>query len=435
MTFAESLSAKQLESLNARSNLHGSGFESIESKTDMADHTLIASAELKSNIQTALELWVHQQLSLTSATFTLSLMPLGGDAGFRQYFRVLASEQFTPPQQKKQECEAADRALATNTSAVGLRAPQSLLAVYAPPQTEDNQRFCDIAELLRANGVRAPSILAKDIERGFLLLEDFGSVHLADRLQENASLYYGEALLSLVKLQSIPLHLSETIGITSYTEREAKREYDLFQQWFVDEWLKLKLNRDEKNAIEQAFYVLFEAFKKQPQVLVHRDYHSRNIMVSGDESLGIIDFQDALIGPACYDLISLTKDCYVSWPEKMVDNWNLGYAKLACASGLFDDDLLYDNDEASEQAKARAWLEQCDLVGLQRHIKVLGIFTRLAIRDGKQRYLQDLPRVFSYVESMLSRHRGEHAALSALSTLLMAKVKPAFSAAMANVPS
>ena len=408
-----------------------SKFRSFKTKPSFNPSTNPPTLGSDLDLRTQLEQWVRTQLNERCSgdyhsDYVVTLMPLSGDAGFRQYYRSIAAE--SNPQAKKATGTGGANGPASNQSLCA--ASQSFLAVYAPPQTEDSQRFADLARLLRRNGVRAPQIIASDLEAGFLLLEDFGSVHLADRLQNDASLYYGEALLSLLRIQAIAIEAARELGIQDYSEAIAKREFDLCADWFASQWLGIDLSDTEHIVFHNAFSVLFEAFEAQPQVLVHRDFHSRNLMIAADESMGVIDFQDALIGPAAYDLISLTKDCYIKWPDDLVDSWNLGYAKLACASGLFPNELLFDSDADNEREKARRWLDQCNFVALQRHIKVLGIFARLAIRDGKTRYLNDLPRVFEYVMQALQRYHEREPALNSLYQFFASRLAPAFEKAM-----
>lgn len=302
---------------------------------------------------------------------TVSLEPILGDAGFRQYFRLKDG-------------------------------PLSALAVYAPPKTEKNQQFVSIADFLGGHGVRVPKVYAVDFERGFLLIEDFGDQLLHPLLNgDTVQGLYGEVLMALLHCQSV-----KPCGdiFPCYSAELLRTELRVFSDWFVAELLEYSVSQEESEVIESAFDALVANAVSQPQVIVHRDFHSRNILIGtaagGCETPGFIDFQDAVLGPITYDLVSLIKDCYIRWPDQQVEQWALAYGNLLLDAGLIPN--------VSQQQFLR-WF---DLMGLQRHIKVLGVFSRLSRRDGKHGYLKDLPLVIEYVRTTLTKY-PEFAAFSA----------------------
>ncbi len=322
-----------------------------------------ASSESSTQVQVGLQdlsIWVDQQLSEREWQFKAGqpLQPLSGDAGFRCYFRVDA----TP----------------------------ALLAVLAPPATEDSASFISLARFLRDQGVHAPEVLAADVERGFLLIEDFGDELLLNHLNgDSVDLLYGETMMTLLRMQQCPLEgyakgTRGQQGLPSYDRQRLRDEMELFRQWFVPQLLGCELDNEEQAMVERMFVQLEEAALEQPQVLVHRDYHSRNILLRDGEAPGIIDFQDAVVGPITYDLVSVLRDCYIRWPQQQVEQWAVTYGNMAIEVGLMP------------LVKQQTFLRWFDLMGLQRHIKVLGIFARLWLRDGKSGYLKDLPLVMRY---------------------------------------
>ncbi|GAA4960065.1 aminoglycoside phosphotransferase family protein [Halioxenophilus aromaticivorans] len=309
---------------------------------------------------TNLTQWVNQQLQALGATEPCTLAALSGDAGFRQYLRVD-------------------------------NGPRPMLAVLAPPESENNPLFVALAIALRKGHLCTPEVFAADFERGYLLVEDFGDQLLWCSLQQqpiNADCLYGQALISLLSLQQEqPYH----IDLPSYGPQMLLREMNLFNHWFVGELLGLdeQLGHD---TLAPIYNQLVANALAQPQVLVHRDFHSRNLLERPGLPLGVIDFQGAVWGPITYDVVSLLKDCYLQWPRAKVEGWALSYSELAKDTGL-----LAEVDNAT-------FLRWFDWTGLQRHIKVLGIFARLALRDNKPNYLQDLPLVVHYVRDCASRY-------------------------------
>lgn len=295
--------------------------------------------------------WVEQSLpSGVDTPRELRLEALAGDAGFRRYFRV-------------------------NTE-------PSLIAVNSPPEKEKNSEYVKLSLFLQAQGLTTPKIHAVNYTDGYMLVEDFGSTLFGQKLGiDNFNLLYDRAEKELLKIQkttdkvtSIPLHNEIKMG----------QELALFEQWFLNSLLGYQLSSDEKNMLDEFFNCLIGSSKSQPQVLIHADYHSRNLMILEQEQLGVIDFQDAMLGGITYDLVSLLKDCYVRQPE----NWVIERA-LRYKQHLVTTNLLTHVDD-------KQFLQWFDLMGLQRHIKVLGIFSRLALRDAKNSYLNDIPLVVHY---------------------------------------
>ncbi len=299
-----------------------------------------------------LRAWLARTCPDAAATPT----PITGDASFRRYFRIATA--------------AGDR-----------------IVMDAPPDRESTGPFVDIAGRLEAAGVTAPRVLASDSERGFLLLSDLGDRLYLDELDErSADELYDDALAALVRMQAdIP-----TAGLPPYDTARLDAEMDLFPVWFLGEHLGLGADGigDEP---AMTFGALTSAALEQPRVFVHRDYHSRNLMVLADGNPGILDFQDAVSGPVTYDLVSLLRDCYIAWPDERVTDWIERYSRAALTRGV----------ELPDQGTLRRWF---DLMGVQRHLKAIGIFARLWHRDGKPRYLADIPRTWSYIEALFGRY-------------------------------
>ena len=305
--------------------------------------------------------WLESQTSATKGEISLSL--ISGDASFRKYYRV--------------RIEGND-----------------FVAVDAPPAQEDSQRFVSLAKLFRDASVTTPNVFFQDCELGFMLLEDFGDETYLRRLeilrQEGSwqEIYqlYEAAIKTLIDIQT-------RVNGESFAQYEGNillKEMQLFERWFCESFLKLKLNTRTRLLIQDTFTFLAQASRTQQQVPVHRDYHSRNLMVLKPRGLndiekpGVIDFQDALVGPYTYDLVSLLRDAYISWDLKHVNQWLAYYFENAKRSGLL---TVNSQDE---------FVRDFDLVGLQRQLKVMGIFARLAIRDNKAGYLADIPQVMQY---------------------------------------
>ncbi len=316
--------------------------------------------------------WLSDQPDLRPDT----LEQVAGDASFRRYYRVLTAD--------------------------GV----SRIIMDAPPEHEDCHPFVDVTGRLETAGVHVPHIHAQDLEQGFLLLEDFGDIQYLDRLdQDSAARLYADALDALVAFQAA----APSDGLPPYDEALLRFEMELFRKWLCARHLGLELDVQEHAMLDTLFTQLVENALEQPQLFVHRDYHSRNLMLTDSNSPGIIDFQDAVRGPITYDLVSLLKDAYIRWPLEQVDSWVEEYVELALQSGLID---------AAEARQFQRWF---DLMGLQRHIKVAGIFARLYRRDGKAGYLADIPLVLDYIVEMADRYP----AFSGLADLITFRVRPA----------
>jgi N-acetylmuramate 1-kinase len=287
---------------------------------------------------------------------------LHGDAGFRSYYRLTSEP--------------------------------SLLAVYAPPVSENSENFVRIAQHLRRSGVLAPAIAACDLARGFMLIEDLGPTLLRAELNSHSvDTLYSEALKALLQMQLSPV---DDLGLPAYSAQLLRNEMALFHQWFVPQLLGYTVTVAEMHMLEAWYAFLEESALAQPQVFVHRDFHSRNLIYRADGPPGVIDFQDAVVGPITYDLVSLLRDCYIQWPLDRVRKWALAYAKIAMKAHLMP---------AVADDQFNRWF---DLMGLQRHIKVLGIFARLSLRDHKHGYLDDLPLVIDYTLSVARQYpQGE----------------------------
>jgi len=303
-----------------------------------------------------LEAWLKEVLG--SSDFEVT--PASSDASFRRYFRVHHGS-------------------------------ESFIAMDAPPTHEDTGPFVRVAELLARHGLNVPRVLARDAAQGLLLLSDLGDVHYLARLDaENADSLYADAMHALVRMQRIPP--AELGEIPPYDETLLMREMALFRDWYLRRHRGLVLSSAQEQVLGGVYLQLTEAALAQPRVFVHRDYHSRNLMVLPQDNPGILDFQDAVHGPVTYDLVSLLRDCYIAWPRERVEAWALAYLQSAQQAGLL-------SALAAEQ-----WLRWFDWMGVQRHLKVAGIFARLNHRDGKSGYLADIPRALGYVREVAQRY-------------------------------
>ncbi len=300
---------------------------------------------------------------------------------------------------------------------------QTSIAMDAPPDKEDMEPYIRVAGMLVDVGVNAPRILHRDSAQGFLLNSDLGAhtylAELADR--SRADRLYADAMTALVRIQSRGDHHARTLP--PYDATVLRREMALFPEWFCGRHLGLTLAADETAMLDAMFDVLAAEALRQPRVFVHRDYHSRNLMV-GDggrygENPGILDFQDALYGPITYDLVSLLRDCYIEWPAQRVRTWVAQFRDEASAAGL------------AVGASVDEFQRWFDLMGVQRHLKVLGIFARLFHRDGKSGYLKDLPLTLAYVRAAVALH----ADLKPLERFIEARIVPAFERARAQSAS
>ena len=288
-----------------------------------------------------------------------ALAPASADASFRRYFRA--------------------------TFADG----QTRIVMDAPPQHEDCRPFLHIAKLFEDAGTNVPHVYAQDIEQGFLLLSDLGNTTYLQALTATNARGLNEAATdSLIKIQLA----SRKNELPPYDEALLLREMRLFPEWYIDKHLNFTLNESQKNKLESVFARIIADNLAQPRVYVHRDYHSRNLMKLEYNNPGILDFQDAVYGPITYDLASLFKDAYVHWEEAEIIDWLARYWEKARKAGL------PVNKDFSEFYRDYEWM------GVQRHLKVLGIFARLYHRDGKDGYLKDLPLVMSYLRAACARY-------------------------------
>lgn len=280
---------------------------------------------------------------------------------------------------------------------------RSFVVMDAPPPQENCKPFVDIAFLLAKSGINVPKIYAEDLERGFLLLNDLGNQTYLDVIDgENADALFDDALQALLAFQQLPM----VAPLPSYDVALLRRELELFPQWYVKHELGIDFDAAQQQQWQHISDLLIDSALAQPKVLVHRDYMPRNLMLS-EPNPGVLDFQDAVYGPVTYDVTCLFKDAFLSWPEERVHGWLEKYWEQALALNI------------PVQADFDDFLRASDLMGVQRHLKVIGIFARICHRDGKPRYLADVPRFFSYIEAVIAR-RPELAELQALFTSLRA---------------
>ena len=320
-----------------------------------------------------IEEWLTRELHLKG----VRIEPASADASFRRYFRVFC-----------------DRG--------------TYVVMDAPPGKEDVRPYLKVSGLLESLGAHVPHVHERDVARGLLLLEDLGRTLYLERLSagDDPEPLYADALdaLAIIQVRGAPL----ATQLAPYGRAELMREMRLMPEWFLARHLRCTLSAQETALIDEAFEFLTREALAQPQVFVHRDYHARNLMVVSERNPGIIDFQDALRGPLGYDLVSLLKDCYIAWPRARVVGWVSAHrARLAAHGGA----------TGASEAEFLRWF---DLIGVQRHIKVLGIFCRLWYRDGKAGYLADLPRTLDYVRDTCARY-GE---LAALGRFIESRVAP-----------
>lgn len=289
----------------------------------------------------------------------LSIAPASADASFRRYFRVIPAD------------------------------GQPRIVMDAPPEHENSQPFVHVAELFGAAGAHVPQILATDLDQGFMLLSDLGDqTYLSALDAASAPALYRDACAALIKIQQA----SRPGVLPEYDRALLKRELDLFPDWYIAKHLGTTLSELQKATLEAAFASLLANNLAQPQVFVHRDYHSRNLMVH-EHNPGVLDFQDAVYGPITYDLVSLLRDAYIDWNEEQELDWVIRYWEMARKAGL---------PVAQDFAD---FYRDYEWMGAQRQLKVLGIFARLCYRDGKDGYLKDMPRVMKYLRRTCERYR------------------------------
>ncbi|MBS0381149.1 MAG: phosphotransferase [Proteobacteria bacterium] len=276
----------------------------------------------------------------------------------------------------------------------------SVIVMDAPPGSGDLGAWLDVDARLHAAGLNAPEVLAEDHAQGFLLLSDLGTRQYLSELNDaNADALYADAMTALATIQTCV----DSGGLPHFDEPFIVRELELLPTWFLQKHLGVSIECDEWDVVEVAFRLLVDNAQHQPQVFMHRDYHSRNLMHVPEHNPGIVDFQDAVLGPITYDLVSLLRDCYISWDDARVRGWAEAHRLRLIDAGALD-----------TRIGAAHWQRWFDLTGLQRHLKVLGIFCRLWYRDGKRGYLQDLPRVWHYVRSVASGYPELHDFLALL---------------------
>ena len=309
-----------------------------------------------------LKVWLDEQLSALylnngwGAVPPATLTAASSDASFRRYFRW--------------EGEG-----------------RSFIVMDAPPPQENCKPFVDIAQLLRISEINVPEIFAQDLDRGFLLLNDLGNKTFLDVINDdNADELFDDAIEALLAFQQLPM----TAPLPSYDVALLRRELELFPEWYVRRHLGIELDAQQQAQWQRVSDVLIDSALAQPKVLVHRDFMPRNLMLSIPNP-GVLDFQDAVYGPVTYDITCLFKDAFLSWPEERVLLWLAQYWENARHLAIPVQPVLQD------------FLRASDLMGVQRHLKVIGIFARICHRDGKPRYLADVPRFFSYIEAVLAR--------------------------------
>ena len=295
-----------------------------------------------------------------------SMAPASADASFRSYWRVRGGT-------------------------------KSWIVMDAPPDKEDIGPWLDVAVRLRAAALNAPEVLATDRENGWVLMSDLGTrTYLPELNTDTAAGLYADACAALLRMQTV----ADAKGLPDYDRMRLIAEMELVPEWFIQRHLGYALSCEEWDILEAAFTRLVHSAQEQPQRFVHRDFHSRNLMIVPGNNPGIIDFQDAVRGPITYDLVSLLRDCYIEWPAAHVDDWVQSHRQRLVVAGVTNADA----------AVFKRWF---DWMGLQRHLKVLGIFCRLWYRDGKAAYLGNLPLTLHYVLDTTDRY-AEFADLGAL---------------------
>ncbi len=299
--------------------------------------------------------WCRQHYSILDNSF----VSVSGDASFRKYYR------FSAAQQSGQKAH-------------------SLIAVDAPPSHENNAAFIHVSKLLAEHSMPVPLIEHLSTAQGFFTLTDFGDqLLLAQLSSDNADRLYGMAINTLCQLQTVP-----TESLPRYDCALLQQEMALFSTWFLGRHKQISIDHELGQTLAQTFTLLEQNALQQPQTFVHRDYHARNLMLLSENRLGVIDFQDAVLGPVSYDLVSLLRDCYIDWPAAKIQQW-----------------IRYFIDQQHRPYDYMEFKRWFDLMGLQRHLKAVGIFCRLHYRDGKANYLNDIPRTLKYLSTVSSEYQ------------------------------
>jgi len=333
----------------------------------------------------ALTRWLTEVLTADTGSaqqvVDFQLTPASTDASFRRYFRVTL--------------DVNSRRHLSNK----LTQSATLIIMDAPPDKEQTEPFVRIATLLVGIGLNAPRILAQNVAQGFLLLSDLDNQEYLSVLDEHTvEGLYADALDALFVMQRDAPHDTVTpstfipTSLPTYDNTLLMREMGLFRDWYCEQHCNITFSPTQSVELDAVFQQLSDAAQQQPQVFVHRDYHSRNLMRTAQNNPGILDFQDAVVGPVTYDLVSLLRDCYIKWPREQVERWALTYLQRAAAAGI----IPGESDET--------YLHWFDWMGVQRHLKAAGIFARLNIRDGKPGYLADIPRTLNYVCEVSARY-------------------------------
>ncbi len=327
---------------------------------------------------------LNHWLSETIGSKDYQLEPASDDASFRRYFRLEHNN-------------------------------ETFIVMDAPPEQENCVPFIDIAERLLAVNINVPRIIEKDLKQGFLLLSDLGDSQYLDALTEESvddpyvNSLYQAAMQELVMMQQ----QADTKNLPAYDEKLLLQEMELFRDWLLQEHIGMDLTVETQSMLDDVFKLLVNEALSQPSVFVHRDYHSRNLMLNGTagENPGVLDFQDAVEGPFTYDLVSLLKDCYIKWPAQQVRDW---------AKKYFEE--IADEYPDIDVTQFMRWF---DLMGVQRHLKASGIFARLYHRDGKTGYLADIPRTLSYIVDL----HDEYPELQGLVDLIQGQIMAAIEGA------
>lgn len=301
--------------------------------------------------------WLNESCSLASSSF--ELQPLINDCSSRQYFRLQMDD-------------------------------KSYVAVIAPPEKENIVAFIAIAQDFARQGIYTPEIVGYNLEQGFMLLSDLGSGLYLNLLNaETADDLYSQALSVIHQIQICNPKLPNDQPLNLFNEQCIRFELDIFMEWFLNRHLQLNINSKFANVFDQTFKILIDSALEQPQVCVHRDYHSRNLLLMENKKIGVLDFQDAVYGPITYDAVSLLRDAYIEWPKEQVDKWILKF---------------YDMLTVKHQFSLEKFLRWFDLIGIQRHLKILGIFARLYYRDNKPHYLPLTSRVLRYISKTSEKY-------------------------------